>query len=271
MADYLEKKFVHFDVELNDQVVRIEMLPLPRGDSQEFSDRHWELFEIMNGIRIDNRVRVVVISGVEGGEVFWTPELLTEKGSADIESPPNVWKASTGIVRVHEAMADLDRPIIAKVNGDAIGWGSSVVFSCDLIVAREDARIADHHMGMGEVKPYRVAAGVVPGDGGVALMPLFMSPALAKEYLMLAREYTGRELADLGIINAAVPADHLDEKVEQMVKSLLKRSAYALAWTKRIANKHINAQLQMRLDASVAYELLNIYQLSRYGDTTSLE
>lgn len=270
MADYLVAEFQHFNVTLADQVVRIEMLPLARAKGKVFSDRHWELFEIMNGIRVDNRVRVVVISGAENG-TFWVPELLTEKGTADVMSPPNVWTASTGIVRVHEAMADLDRPIIAKVNGDAIGWGCSVVFSCDLIIAEETARIADHHMGMGEVKPFRVAAGVVPGDGGVALIPAHMSPAKAKEFLMLAKVYTGAELAAMDVINAAVPAADLDDRVEAMVQALLKRSAYALAWTKRVANKHINAQLQLRLDASVAYELLNIYQLEHYGDTTKLD
>lgn len=257
---------MHFDVSLSDEVVRIGMYPLGRRvEGREWTDRHWELFEIMNGIRVDNRVRVVVVTGAEDG-TFWVPDLLTEEGAEDVMAPPNMWRASTGIVRVHEAMAELDRPIVARVNGDAIGWGSSVLFSSDLIVAREDARIADHHLGMGEVTPFRVSAGVTPGDGGVALIPAHLSPALAKEYLMLAKEYTAAELADLGVINAAVPAEQLDARVDEMVDALLRRSSYALAWTKRVANKHLSAQLQLRLDASVAYELVNILQLSKYGD-----
>jgi enoyl-CoA hydratase/carnithine racemase len=182
-----------------------------------------------------------------------------------------VWTATTGIIRLHEAMVDLDRPIVAKVNGDAIGWGSSVAFASDFIIAREDARFADHHMGMGEVQPFRTSAGMVPGDGGLAHIPSHMSPALAKEYLMLARVFTGRELADRGVINYAVTADELDARVEQIVAALLKRSAYALAWTKRVAGQHIKAQMQLRLDASVAYQLVNIYQLGKYGDQTHLE
>ena len=168
-------------------------------------------------------------------------------------------------------MVDLDRPIVAKVNGDAIGWGSSVAFASDFIIAREDARIADHHMGMGEVQPFRTAAGMVPGDGGLAHIPSHMSPMLAKEYLMLARVFTGRELADMGVINYAVPAAELDARVDAMVAALLKRSAFALAWTKRVAGQHIKAQLQLRLDAAAAYQLVNIYQLGKYGDQAHLE
>jgi hypothetical protein len=56
-----------------------------------------------------------------------------------------------------------------------------------------------------------------------------------------------------------------------MVAALLKRSAYALAWTKRVVGQHIKAQMQLRLDASVAYQLVNIYQLGKYGDQSHLE
>jgi hypothetical protein len=68
-----------------------------------------------------------------------------------------------------------------------------------------------------------------------------------------------------------VPADQLDAKVEQIVAALLKRSAYALAWTKRVAGQHIKAQMQLRLDAAMAYQLVNIYQLGKYGDQANLE
>jgi enoyl-CoA hydratase len=101
---------------------------------------------------------------------------------------------------------------------------------------------------------------VVPGDGGCALVPLFMTPARAKEYLLLAREYTASELARLGIINYAVPANKLDATVDDIVARLLKRPAYALAWAKRIANKRVTDHLNMTLDAASAYEQLNKLQ-----------
>jgi len=268
---YLDYEFIYFSVALEDEVLRIAMHGLDRKiEGRPWTYRHWEFFEIINAVRTDNRVRVVVIEGANP-DVFWVPQLLSDAGAEDVMSPPNVWTATTGIIRLHEAMVDLDRPIVAKVNGDAIGWGSSVAFASDFIIAREDARFADHHMGMGEVQPFRTSAGMVPGDGGLAHIPAHMSPTLAKEYLMLARVFTGRELADRGVINYAVPADELDARVEQIVAALLKRSAYALAWTKRVAGQHIKAQMQLRLDAATAYQLVNIYQLGKYGDQKHLE
>ena len=115
-------------------------------------------------------------------------------------------------MRCHQTMAEIEKPIVAKVSGDAAGFGSSLMFNSDIIVAREDVRIMDHHMSgvftanySGVMKEGGHEFSSIPGDGGVSLVPLFMTPARAKEYLMLAKPYTAKELADLGIINYAVP------------------------------------------------------------------
>lgn len=263
-------EWVNFDLQIADRVARI----LIRRPAEEVAkgrraDPHWELYEILNQLRVDNSVRVVVISGARDGE-FWVPMPPVGDGGAGHmrQDSKRLWKASTAIVRLHQTMAELDRPIVAKVNGDALALGSSIMFACDLIVAREDARIADTHLGMGEVEPYRgsMTMGVLPGDGGASLLPLAMSPYRAKEYLMLAREYTGADLAQLGIINAAVAAEDLDEEVERLVAALLRRPAFALAWTKRVANKHVVDQLNHTLDPAIAYELVNMYEVMVQGE-----
>jgi enoyl-CoA hydratase/carnithine racemase len=161
-------------------------------------------------------------------------------------------------------MAELEKPIVGKITGDAIGFGSSLAFACDLIVASEDVQFIDIHLGMAEV-PYGPRFGITTGDGGSSLVPLFMSPAKAKEYLMLAKPYSARELAGMGVINYAVPAGELDAMVADLVERLLKRSAYALAWTKRTANRHVVNQLNLTLDAAAAYEMVNFLQIDRQG------
>ena len=98
--------------------------------------------------------------------------------------------------------------MIARVNGDAVGFGQSLMLGCDIIVAREDARIADMHMAMGDVAPYGPPFAIVPGDGAASLIPLYMAPPLAKEYLMLGKEYSAKQLAEMHMINYAVPADN---------------------------------------------------------------
>ena len=155
-------------------------------------------------------------------------------------------------------MTEIEKPIVGKINGDAVGFGQSLAFGCDIIVAAQNARFVDHHMGMDEVEGFEREFSIVPGDGGLGLLPLFMSPARAKEYLMLAREYRADELERLGIINYAVPPGELDAKVDEIVARLLKRSAYALAWTKRVANRRVAQHLNLTLDAAAAYEMLTL-------------
>lgn len=262
-------------VEIQDQIARV-LLPDPAREAVDAGyNLHWELGRVMSDLRGDDGVRVVILTGA--GDHFLVvrpPESYrSEDGRRSRTEPGYIWRTFTGIVRMHEAIAQLEKPVIARVNGDAIGFGSSLVFACDLIVAREDARIVDTHMGMGEVAEVGPAEfGLVPGDGGTALVPLFMSPALAKEYLMLSRPFEASELARLGIINYAVPADELDTTVDGLAARLLARSAYALAWTKRAANRAVAAQLATALDAGIGYEMANFMQWERmnWGDTKRL-
>ncbi len=139
-------------------------------------------------------------------------------------------------------MCTIEKPVIAKVNGHAVGFGANLVLACDFIVAREDAIIADHHMSCGELVIDGKMVGsadhcMVTGDGGAVFAPLKMPLNMAKEYLMLARPFTAKELAAMGVVNYAVPAAELDAKTDEIAQRLLKRNAYALALTKRVLNK----------------------------------
>ena len=265
--------YANFTFLMDGSVARVGLLPFGSGiRNGEPVDPHWELAELLNRLQYDNSVRVVVMSGADG-ESFLAPK-PSEGGSAGpvYRSPAWLWKVATGIIRLQELMAKLDKPIVAAIKGDAIGIGSSLLFAADIIVAREDARVADVHMGMGETEPYHWSTGVVPGDGGCSLLPLFLSPPLAKEFLMLARSFDAAELARMGAINYALPMEEVDQRVEEIVAALLRRPAYALAWTKRVANMHVVDQLHRTLDAGVGYELINMLQyVAEGGEARSLE
>ena len=245
------------------EVATIAIIP-PQSLSGGTADLHWDLGEIFSDLRGDTTVRVVVLTGTDdefyvlAGAEFFDVAANREY----VTDPAGAWKTFMGIVRLHQAMAELEKPIVAKVNGDALGFGSSLVFGCDLIYAAEDAQVVDIHMGMGEHRG-GPGFGIVTGDGGSALIPLVMSPAKAKEFLMLARPYTGAELAAAGYINDAVPRERLDAVVDDIVARLLLRSSYALAWTKRTINRRLADQLNMTLDASAAYEMVNFLQIDR--------
>ena len=259
----MEYVFETLDVQIDPlrPVMIVSLLPHPKERGKS-AGRHWELGELFSRVRGDDSVRVIVIQG--GGEVFQvppasqdSPEIFTNEKAA--------WHTFTGVIRCHEAMADLEKPIVAKVNGDAIGFGSSLAFACDLIVSTKNARFADHHQSMGEIEGVEREWGVIPGDGGLALIPLIMSPYLAKEYLLLGRIFSGSELERMGIINYAVEDVELDATVESLVVSLLKRGSYSLAWTKRLASRVLAEHMRQVLDSSAAYEMVDFYQIAKRG------
>jgi enoyl-CoA hydratase/carnithine racemase len=255
-------------------VATVTIIP-PRNLVGGTADLHWELGEVFSHLRGDTSVRVVVLTG-EDGEFYcpMQPEFYDNPDlRAYVSDPPKSFKTFTGIVRTHQEMAEIEKPIVGKINGNAVGFGSSLLFACDLIVAAEDVQVIDIHLGMGEVPEGGPGFGIVTGDGGSSLVPLFFTPAKAKEFLFLAQRYSARELADMNVINYAVPADQLDAKVDELVQALLRRSAFALAWTKRTCNRGLVDHLNMTLDAAAAYEMVNFLQLERLGgkDPMSLE
>ncbi|MGX7681297.1 enoyl-CoA hydratase/isomerase family protein [Jatrophihabitans sp. DSM 45814] len=244
-------------------------------------DIHWDLGAALTDLREDHGIRVIVICGAIDGEFLVTPQAKNfprEGASYRLADPKGAWTMMMGNVRTNRLMAEIEKPIVAKVNGDAIGFGQSIAFGSDFILARADAKFNDMHLGQGEVTssagtPIGPPFGMVPGDGAGALVPLFMSPVKAKEYLMLSTDMTGEQLAAMHCINAAVSAELLDDAVDDLVQRLLSKSAYALAWTKQIINRRVVDQLNGSLELSVAYETINFLQIERLGfrDPLSLD
>ena len=103
--------------------------------------------------------------------------------------------------RIVFRMLECDKPIIARVNGHAVGLGATVALLCDIIIAAEHAKIGDPH----------VNAGLVAGDGGALIWPQQIGFARAKEYLFTGDLMTATEAERVGLINHVVPAEQLDE------------------------------------------------------------
>ena len=243
--------------------VRIRHPKVPGGDI------HWDLGEAFSDLRGEDGIRVIVITGEVDGIFSLGPTTAQYRASmakpGTLTDPRRLWRTFTGLVRCHEAMCAIEKPIVARVNGTVMGFAPAFMFGCDLIIAREDAVVGDTHLALAELEPYGAPFGIVPGDGGMALAPLFFSPPVVKEYLMLRRTFTARELADMHLINRAVPAAELDATVDDYVARLLARPAYALAWTKRVVNRLVTDQLNQTLDAGAAFEMVTFLQAERAG------
>lgn len=252
------------ECETVDRILTVKMKPQTDG-----TNIHWDLANLLDRLRADEDTRAVVLTGAQ--DAFLTARARAHySNSRTVDAriaPQDLWRTFTGIVRIHETLASLEKPVIAKVNGAVSGLGISLMLGCDLIVAREGASIVDSHMGAGEIEGVGAEFSVVPGDGGTALIPLFLPPALAKEALLLARVFSAEELVRLGVINYVVPAPELDSKVRELCARLMKRSPYVLGWTKRAANRLISSQLARALDSGVGYEMVSFMQ-RLYGDSS---
>lgn len=241
---------------------QVATVTIQSKDRKALTGPHVEIGAAMTELRYDNSVRVVIVTG---DDAFFLPPKGSPKASG--HTPGHDWDLTIGMHRTYQSIIEMEKPVIAKVNGNAIGFGSSLAFACDLIVAAEDAVFCDHHLAMGQsLQGGRTDFGTVPGDGGTCFVPLHMPPCLAKEYLWLAKEMTAKELAAKGIINAAVPRAELDAKVDGIALALLTRTPYALALAKRAANKGHAERFNLTYDLAWSYELLNFFQHGQSPD-----
>jgi enoyl-CoA hydratase len=235
----------------------------------------------LDELRWDRSVRAIVITGANDGEFYrfsrrshWDdPRFRDRLNPLKAASPSDAQPlrvrsprhaAGDGVHRLpnaHEVLMLVEKPVIARVNGDAIGFGMSLLWGCDLIVAREDARIAWGHTGMGRVVDSDGEArgfpfAITPSYGSVSL--LTMPPAKLKEWMWLSKVYSGREMADMNAINYAVPAAELDEVVDGLVAGLLELPDAVLARTKRLINKRLLAQWVQTEDLADAFSGLDM-------------
>ena len=140
----------------------------------------------------------------------------------------------------------MPQPIIAAVNGDAVGLGATVALFCDVIIASETARIGDPH----------VRVGLVAGDGGAIIWPALVGVAKAKEFLMTGDLIPAREAERIGLVNKVVLPGEVLSSATDMARRLASGATWAIRWTKFSINKQLRAQMNMILDTSLALESL---------------
>jgi enoyl-CoA hydratase len=127
---------------------------------------------------------------------------------------------------VIHGLLGLDKVVIARINGHAMGFGASVALLCDLTIATETAKIADPH----------VLVGISAGDGGSFIWPQHIGFARAKWFLLTGESLTAKEAVEIGLLNKAVPAEELDTVVYELADRLASGPTLALNATKRGIN-----------------------------------
>jgi enoyl-CoA hydratase len=205
---------------------------------------HRELSTIFVDAGADEEVDVVVVTGAgrafsAGGDWNWMREQIAN---------PDVFTGSlVDSKRMVYSILDCEKPIICRLNGDAVGLGCTLALFCDFVIAVDTARIADPH----------IKVGLVTGDGGAVIWPHLVGYARAKRFL-LTGDYIGvKEAEAIGLITQAVAAEELDATVEALVRRMANCATKAVGWSKAAINANLRQALAGAIDASLAYEALS--------------
>jgi enoyl-CoA hydratase len=203
---------------------------------------HEELAALFRGLRRETAARCVLLTGEgkafsAGGDFGWFPELQDADVAEGVrlDGKQLVWD-----------LLDCEVPIVAAVNGPAIGLGASIALLCDVVFAADTATFADPH----------VRVGIVAGDGGVAIWPLAVGPARAKQYLLTGDPVDAAEAERIGLINFVVPAAELGEKSLAFARRLAAGAPLAVRYTKLAVNKLLKDALNVAFDTSTALEMV---------------
>jgi enoyl-CoA hydratase len=150
--------------------------------------------------------------------------------------------------RIVSTMLDIDKPVVCRMNGHAVGLGATLALLCDVVFAAENAKIGDPHVGVG----------LVAGDGGAVVWAQRIGMGRAKEYLFSGELLKATKAAEIGLVNHAVPLEELDGAVEAFCQKLLATSAFALRATKILTNLELKRLAAAVMDAGIAYESLSV-------------
>ncbi len=162
--------------------------------------------------------------------------------------------------RIVFAMLDLDKPLVCRMNGHAVGLGATLALLCDVVFASEKAKIGDPH----------VALGLVAGDGGAVIWPQLVGLPRAKEYLLTGELLSAVKAAEIGLVNHALPPEELDDAVAAFCAKLLKGSTNAVRWTKVLLNLELKRAANAVMDAGIAYEAISVRSADHREGITAL-
>ncbi len=204
---------------------------------------HRALSRIWDDIDADDDVRVVIFTGA-GDRAFSAggdPRHLQQMR----DDPALWWATLREAKRIIFNMLECDKPVIARLNGHAVGFGCTLALASDIIVAVETAKIGDPH----------VSTGLVCGDGGALLWQQQIGSARAKEFLFTGELMTAKQAAEIGLINYAVPRDELDAKVADLAGRIAQGASRSIQLTKNTMNIPLRQLAHGMMDLGLSNEL----------------
>ena len=221
--------------------VRIVTLNRPDALNATNPALHRELALVWGDLADDPEVAAIVLTGAgkafcAGGDLD-----LLDRMVGDAELRAEVMDEAAAIVR---AMTSVRVPIVAAVNGPAVGLGCSLAAMSDLVLVEEQAYFADPH----------VALGLVAADGGALTWPLLTSTLRAKEYILLGERLPASEAVAIGVANRVVPTGTARSSALELAQRLAALPPQAVRESKALLNSALHAAVAALLPLGMAAE-----------------
>src|SRR5512147_1569377 len=179
---------------------------------------HREFTRLFRELKQEREARAILLTGAgkcfsAGGSFDWFPALQDPVAMEHLrrDAKQLIWD-----------LLDVETPIVAAVNGPAVGLGASIALLCDVIFVADNATIADPH----------VRVGIVAGDGGAVIWPLVLGPARAKEFLLTGDKVDAATAERIGLVNHVVPAAELMNATRAFADRIAAGAPLALRYTK---------------------------------------
>ena len=212
---------------------RIAYITLNRPEANNIINQQLaqELADVCRQINQDNDIYVVIITGA-GDRAFCEGSELEQVSPA---------------YNIAAAIASIDQPVIAAINGDALGPGLELALSCDIRLASDKARFSFP----------QVAMGIIPMYGGTQRLPRIVGKGKALELILTAETINADEAFRIGLVNKVMAKEELASEAEVMAKTMSAKGPLALRYAKEAINKGLDLTLEqgLRLEADLYFLL----------------
>jgi enoyl-CoA hydratase len=216
---------------------------------------HSALADAFEAIAADPGVRAVILTG--SGSAFSAGGDRAHIRAMQVDREQR--NRTLDVARqVFQQFVTLDIPVIAAVNGPAVGAGCTLALLCDVVIMAEDSYLVDPH----------VSIGLVPGDGGTVLWPLLGGLPAARAYLLTGDRVSAVEAHRLGLVHQVVSGDALLEEARGFADKIATRPAFAVRETKRALNLHLGKAAEISFDAAIEAEARS-FDSPEHRDLTS--
>lgn len=221
-------EYTYLNVEKRGSIVYVT-ISRPKALNSLNTDVVNELCAVFKEIDTDEEVQVAILTGE--GRAFVAGADINELGFCDTQSARDM---SVKAQRMMELIETIDKPVIAAVNGFALGGGNELAMACDIRIASEKAKFGQPEVGLG----------IIPCFGGTQRLSRLVGKGMAKYLIMSAEMIDAQEAYRIGLVQKVVPAEELIQTCESIAKTIMSKAPIAVKMVKHSINNGLNTDLR---------------------------